>query len=79
MTALDVEKLKGAWFVTGSADKTIKIWNYDDGIAVATGLGHSKRVNAVKISPDQHFAVSVGDEGGIYIWSLDDVKHHLAT
>lgn len=71
MTALDVEKQNGAWFLTGSADKTIKLWNYDDGIATAAGYGHSKRVNAVKISPNQKFAVSVGDEGGIYVWSLE--------
>lgn len=73
MTALDVEKNKGAWFLTGSADKTIKFWNYDDGIATACGFGHSKTINAVKIAPHQHFAVSVGDEGGIYIWSLEGI------
>ncbi|KAJ1458935.1 WD40-repeat-containing domain protein [Pelagophyceae sp. CCMP2097] len=75
MTALDIEPKKGAWFVTGSADKTVKTWNYDDGVATACGVGHSKRVNAVKISPDQTFAVSVGDEGGIYIWSLHGLQH----
>lgn len=73
MTALDVEPSNGAWFVTGSADKTVKTWNYDDSIATACGVGHSKRINAVKISPDQKCAISVGDEGGIYIWSLDGI------
>ncbi|KAH8057286.1 WD repeat-containing protein [Aureococcus anophagefferens] len=72
MTALDVEPKSGAWFVTGSADKTVKFWHYDDGIACAQGIGHSKRINSVKISPDQANAISVGDEGGIYIWSLDE-------
>lgn len=70
MTALDVEPNRGAWFLTGSADSTIKLWNYDDGIATARGVGHSKRINAVKIAPHQAFAVSVGDEGGIYVWRL---------
>ena len=73
MTSLDVEQDDGAWFVTGSGDKTVKVWSYDDGIATAEGAGHSKRINAVKISPDQRCAVSVGDEGGIFIWSLEDV------
>ena len=74
MTALDVEPKDGAWFVTGSADKTVKFWHYDDGVAVAEGIGHSKRINSVKISPDRSTCISVGDEGGIYIWSLDGVK-----
>lgn len=73
MTALDVEPKDGAWFLTGSADKTVKTWKYDEGIATAQGVGHSKRINSVKIAPDQTFAVSVGDEGGIYIWSLKGV------
>ncbi|KAJ8610542.1 hypothetical protein CTAYLR_009751 [Chrysophaeum taylorii] len=76
MTALDVEKKNGSWFLAGSADKTIKFWNYDDGIATACGVGHSKRVNAVKISPNQHFAISVGDEGGIYIWNLRGLQYN---
>jgi len=71
MTALDVEPIDGAWFLTGSADKTIKLWSYDDGIAVAQGLGHAKRVNSLKIAPDRSTAVSVGNEGGIYVWALD--------
>lgn len=74
MTALDLDDENGAWFLSGSADKTIKFWHYDDGIATAYGLGHSKRINAIKISPDKSTAISVGDEGGIYIWSLDGLN-----
>lgn len=38
---------------------------------VGTGRGHSGTVSAVKFSPDESRIVSVGEEGGIFIWKLD--------
>ena len=69
MTTLDVEP-EGTFFVSGSADKTVKAWHYDDGIAHAVGSGHSGTINGIKISPDQRSIVSVGSEGAIFIWSM---------
>ena len=69
MTTLDVEP-EGTFFVSGSADKTVKAWHYDDGIAHAVGSGHSGTINGVKISPDQKSIVSVGSEGAIFIWNM---------
>jgi WD40 repeat protein len=47
------------------------VWEYDDGLVVGRGRGHSGTVADVKFSPDERIAVSVGEEGGIFIWKLD--------
>lgn len=73
MTALDVLP-SGEFFVSGSKDKLIKIWHYDDGLTVATGYGHSGAVRAVKISPDQRSLVSVGASGEIIFWEMPDLQ-----
>lgn len=69
MTSLDIDA-HGDHFVSGSGDKTVKVWHYDDGIATAVGTGHSGRVAAVKYSPDNKTIVSVGTEGAIFIWDV---------
>ena len=69
MTCLDI-KSNGNIFVSGSADKQVKLWDYDDGLTLAIGRGHSGVINNVAISPDEKTLVSVGSEGGIFIWDL---------
>ena len=49
-----------------------QVWHYDDGVAVAVGRGHSGKVNNVCIAPDGNTVVSVGGEGGIFIWTIPD-------
>lgn len=78
MSCLDVTT-EGEFFVSGSADKTVKIWHYDDGIPVAEGLGHSGIVTALKISPDQRTIVSVGSSGEIIFWEVPPVQQLRLT
>ena len=67
ITCLDVQS-NGVYFVSGGADKKINVWHYDDGKVVGSGNGHSGKINKVVFSPDQQSVVSVGSEGGIFIW-----------
>jgi len=69
MTALDVDPI-GEFFISGSEDKLLKIWHYDDGLPVAIGRGHSGSIKAVKMSPDQRTIVSVGSTGEILFWDV---------
>jgi WD40 repeat protein len=73
MTTLDVTP-NGEFFVSGSKDRMIKIWHYDDGLTVAEGRAHSGEVKAVKISPDQKTLVSVGSSGEIIFWEMPDLE-----
>ncbi|GMI42108.1 hypothetical protein TeGR_g9242, partial [Tetraparma gracilis] len=67
MTSLDIEA-SGEKFVSGSGDKTVKVWSYDEGLVLGVGTGHSGAIQKVAFSPDQSCIVSVGSEGGIFIW-----------
>lgn len=67
INSLDVTP-DGDWVVSGGG--IVKVWNYDDGECYYTGKGHSGRVASVRVSPNQTMAVSVGTEGGVFMWSL---------
>lgn len=55
---------KGATtFVTGSADKTLKVWDYRRGTCVKTVIGHRDVVHCCAVSQDGAWIVSGGDDG----------------
>lgn len=58
-------------FVSGGDDKTVKLWDYDEGEVIGTGKGHAGSIKKVKWSPDQKFVTSVGDEGAIFVWKVE--------
>ncbi|RLN61943.1 hypothetical protein BBJ29_003417 [Phytophthora kernoviae] len=72
MLAMDIEQ-SGTLFATGGRDGVLRLWHYDNGETVAIGRGHSEAINAVKISPDRYEIVTVGSEGAIMIWEMDDL------
>ncbi|WP_254564429.1 serine/threonine-protein kinase [Oscillatoria sp. HE19RPO] len=61
----------GQTLVTGSDDKTIKIWNLATGDLIHTLEGHVGRVNSVAISPDGQTLVSGSDDKTIKIWNRE--------
>lgn len=69
MTCLEIAS-NGNFFISGSADRLLRLWDYDDGITLGIGKGHSGKVNKVAFSPDLSTIVSVGSEGGIFMWSV---------
>jgi len=62
----------GETIVTGSGDKTIRVWRAVDGSMVRTLTGHTGAVNSVAISPDGNAIVSAGSVGDstIKVWDL---------
>ena len=73
MSCLDITR-SGEFFVSGSRDKLLKIWHYDDGLTVAIGKGHSGNIKAVKISPDEKSIVSVSTTGEIIFWEMPNLE-----
>jgi len=73
MSALDIEP-SGEYFISGSEDKLLKVWHYDDGITAAIGRGHSGYIKSVKISPDLKLIVSVGSTGEIIFWEFPEIS-----
>ena len=71
INALDIAESEGGdMFVSGGNDRLVRLWNYDQGNLLAIGRGHSGSVCRLKISPDRTKVISVGAEGGIFIWAL---------
>ena len=64
MLLLDANRL-----VSGSDDKTIKIWNVEDGTVKRTLTGHTHYVNALK-GLDNGDLVSGSEDGTIKIWDV---------
>jgi len=69
VTSIDIVG-DGEIFVSGSVDRLVKLWHYDEGEVIAEGAGHSGDISAVRISPDGQKIVTVGKEGAIFVWSV---------
>ena len=63
----------GHFFVSGGADKKVKLWHYDEGSQYFEGSGHSGSIVMAKVSPDEQRVVTVGSEGGIFLWKVPDI------
>ena len=64
----------GQLLVSGSTDKTIKIWDLRKRQLIRNLIGHDASVVSVAFSPDGEKIVSSACEGTIRIWNVDDGK-----
>lgn len=62
------------FFVTGSADRTVKIWDLATGDLKLTLTGHTDHVRGVKISPRHPYLFSVGLDQTVKCWDLEQNK-----
>ena len=60
----------GQTLVSGSRDKTIKVWNLHTGKLSRNFAGHSDTVETVAISADGHIIVSGSRDKTIKVWNL---------
>lgn len=58
----------GSRIVSGSHDKTIKLWDARTGNELATWVGHEDRVTSIGFSPDGARIVSGSQDGTIRLW-----------
>jgi energy-coupling factor transporter ATP-binding protein EcfA2 len=64
----------GKTLVSGSRDKTIKLWNVETGKEIRTLKGHDSSVNSVNFSPDGKTLVSGSRDNTIKLWNLETGK-----
>ncbi len=64
----------GSCIVTGGADKLVRVWGYDMGQCEYVGVAHSGCVTRAQVTPEGNRIVSVGSEGGIFIWEHEGVQ-----
>jgi WD40 repeat protein len=58
----------GRWLVSGSWDRTVKIWEIESGREVRTLAGHADSVQSVSISPDGLWIASASADGTVRVW-----------
>jgi len=59
------------WFATGSADRTIKIWDLASGVLKLTLTGHISVVRGLAVSPRHPYLFSCGEDKQIKCWDLE--------
>lgn len=60
--------------ISGSDDKTLRIWDYESGKFSQPLKGHTKRIYSIAVSPDGAFAVSGGNDKKICLWNITGRK-----
>ena len=58
------------FFITGSDDKTLKVWDMATGKQMLVLEGHSDKVNSVVINNNDQFAASASSDKTIRVWNL---------
>lgn len=58
----------GDYIISGSRDKTIKMWEVASGYCVKTFTGHKEWVRMVRPSPDGTYIASCSNDHSIRIW-----------
>jgi WD40 repeat protein/DNA-directed RNA polymerase subunit RPC12/RpoP len=61
----------GKWAVSGSHDKTVKIWDLETGECLKTLRGHTDWVQSVAITPDGKQIFSGSNDKSISIWDVE--------
>lgn len=63
--------------VSGSADKTIKLWGLDFGDCHRSLHAHDDSVTCVRFQPQTHFFFSAGKDGMVKYWDADRAEQIL--
>ena len=69
----------GKLLVSASWDKTIKLWNADNGELVDTLKGHRDGINSIVFTPDSKILISGSEDKTIKLWSLEDNPKLIKT
>eukprot|EP00729_Bicosta_minor_P007936 gene7936-7965_t len=59
------------WFVTGSADRTIKIWDLASGTLKLSLTGHISAVRGLAVSERHPYMFSAGEDKEVKCWDLE--------
>ena len=66
--------LSGGGRLDGNRDLAIRVWDVEKGTELRQLNGHTDRVTRLAFAPDGKRAVSVGDDGTVRIWNVEEGK-----
>lgn len=64
------QAVPGQYLLTGSRDKTIKLWDTGSGQLLSTLVGHDNWVRGLVVHPSGKYLVSASDDKTMKIWDL---------
>src|SRR5512138_610247 len=59
------------YIISGSLDKTIKIWDVSNNTLIKTLSGHDLGIKKIAISPDDRYIVSGGRDKTVKLWDME--------
>jgi len=59
------------WFVTGAADRVIKVWDLASGTLKVSLTGHISTVRGLAVSPRHPYLFSCGEDRQVKCWDLE--------
>ena len=62
--------LDGKKAISGSTDKTVRVWDLETGKLLKTLLGHNESITSVAVTSDGKKAISGSHDGNMHIWDL---------
>ncbi|EPT29350.1 flagellar associated protein [Toxoplasma gondii ME49] len=62
----------GNYFCSGGDDKILRLWGYESGEPLYSGIAHTDSITCCCLSPDQSTLISTGREGAIFVWSTPE-------
>ena len=65
----------GQLLASAGFDKTVRLWDAEDGRERGQLVGHTQQVNAVAFSPDRRTVVSAGMDGAAVVWQTSTRTH----
>ncbi|KAF7402973.1 hypothetical protein HZH66_005240 [Vespula vulgaris] len=69
----------GQYFVTGSNDCIVKLWEYHTANVTHIGIGHAAIITSCKFSSNGEHVVSVSADGAIIIWKSPFIMARVKT
>ena len=63
-------KINKEYLISGSRDKTIKIWDIFASSCITTLIGHDNWIRNLLVHPSGNYIVSASDDKSIRIWDL---------
>ena len=66
----------GPFLISGSRDKTIKMWDISVGLCLFTLIGHDNWVRGLIFHPGGKYILSASDDKTLRIWDIKNKRNH---